>query len=179
MLANFLSVLRVLLLPFLLYTLKQDGDSVSPITVGLLLLAAVTDLADGYVARRFNQVSRLGEILDPLADKIFLGCLAAALVCWRDFPLWLLAMLVVRDLCIVAAGLFLLRTRLLVIPANRIGKYTTVCMVVTALSFIMGAPQTVKAPLIYAAAALLVGSSLSYARLLCQTLIRPPPRSQR
>jgi len=179
MLANFFSVLRLLLLPFVLYSLKQDGDAASPTTVVLLLLAAATDILDGYVARRFAQVSRLGQILDPLADKIFLGGLAASLLFWRDFPLWLLVMLVVRDVGIVLAGLFLLRTRNLVIPANRIGKCTTVCVVCTAVSFLLGAPGAVKLPLVYAAAALLVISSLSYVRLLGQTLIHSPSPSQR
>jgi CDP-diacylglycerol--glycerol-3-phosphate 3-phosphatidyltransferase len=179
MAANLISLLRVLLLPLALASLRQDGQTCSPATVALLLTAAATDLLDGYVARRFHQVSRLGQVLDPLADKIFLGGLGAALFLWRDFPLWLLAMLLGRDLGIVLAGLFLLRRRL-IIPANRFGKATTVCTTLTALSYAFGLSPALNRFLAAAAGLLLVLSALSYLRLLRRTLAAPaadPARS--
>lgn len=170
MAANLISILRVLLLPFLLYSLQQDGEYVSATTILLLLIAALTDLGDGYIARRFHQISDLGRILDPLADKIFLAGLVTALVLWRDFPLWLLCMLIGRDLGILLAAFFLLRTRDLVVPANKFGKCTTVCLGLASLSFIFGAPPALKTSLVYAAALLLIVSALSYIRLLMQIL---------
>ncbi len=164
MLANFLSVLRVLLIPFLLYFIAQ-GPAAQLQAVLLLLIAGVTDIGDGWVARRYNQVSRLGKILDPLADKIFLTCLLGGLVFWRDLPLWLLGMLFARDVAIVLVGGLLLRSQGLVIAANRWGKYTTVCMVLTALSYVLEAPASLRTGLSLAAAALVVVSSLSYAQL--------------
>ncbi|MDE2814352.1 MAG: CDP-alcohol phosphatidyltransferase family protein [Gemmatimonadota bacterium] len=164
MLANFLSVLRVLLIPFLLYFIAQ-GPVAQFQAVLLLLIAGITDIGDGWVARRYNQVSRLGKILDPLADKIFLACLLGGLVLWRDLPLWLLGMLFVRDLGIVLVGGLLLRLQGLVIAANRWGKYTTLCMVLTALSYVIETPASLRTGLVMAAAALVVVSSLSYAQL--------------
>ena len=164
MLANFLSVLRVLLIPFLLYFIAQ-GPAAQLQAVLLLLLAGATDIGDGWVARRYNQVSRLGKILDPLADKIFLACLLGGLALWRDLPLWLLVMLFVRDLGIVLVGGLLLRSQGLVIAANRWGKYTTLCMVLTALSYVIEIPASLRTGLIMTAAALVVVSSLSYAQL--------------
>ena len=164
MVANFLSVLRVLLIPFLLYFIAQ-GPTAQLQTVLLLLLAGATDIGDGWVARHYNQVSRLGKILDPLADKIFLACLLGGLVLWRNFPLWLLGMLFVRDLAIVLVGGLLLRSQGLVIAANRWGKYTTLCMALTAFSYVLEAPDNLRTGLGMAAAALVVVSSLSYAQL--------------
>ena len=164
MLANSLSILRVLLVPFLLYFIAQ-GPAAQLQAVLLLLIAGITDIGDGWVARRYNQVSRLGKILDPLADKIFLACLLGGLVLWRDLPLWLLGMLFVRDLTIVLIGGLLLRSQGLVIAANRWGKYTTFCMVLTALSYVLEAPASLRTGLGLAAAALVVVSSLSYAQL--------------
>ena len=171
MLANSLSVLRVLLIPFVLYFIAQ-GPAAQLQTVLLLLIAGATDLGDGWVARHYNQVSRLGKILDPLADKIFLTCLLGALVWWRDLPLWLLGMLLVRDLAIVLVGGVLLRSQGLVIAANRWGKYTTVCMALTALSYVLEVPSSVRTGLSLAAAALVVVSSLSYAQLAFRLLQR-------
>ena len=170
MLANLFSILRIVLVPFLLYSLKHDGATVSAATVALILLAAFTDLADGYLARRLNQVSQLGRILDPVADKIFLAAVAAALVAWRDFPAWLLAMLVARDAGILLAGLFILRSRKQVIPANRFGKYTTACMVAAILGHIVGVPAVAGDVLNGAAAMLLIASSLSYVSVLRRLL---------
>ena len=164
MLANLLSVLRVLLIPFLLYCIAQ-GPAAQLQAVLLLLIAGITDIGDGWVARRYNQVSRFGKILDPLADKIFLACLLGGLVLWRDFPLWLLGMLFVRDLGIVLMGGLLWRSQGLVIAANRWGKYTTFCMTLTALSYVVEAPSSLRTGLCLAAAVLVVVSSLSYARL--------------
>ena len=171
MLANFLSVLRVLLIPFLLYFIAQ-GPAAQLQAVLLLLIAGATDIGDGWVARHYDQVSRLGKILDPLADKIFLACLLGTLVHWRDLPLWLLAMLLVRDLAIVLVGGVLLRSQGLVIAANRWGKYTTVCMALTAFSYVLEAPFSLRTGLSLAAAALVVISSLSYAQVALRLLQR-------
>lgn len=164
MLANFLSVSRVLLIPLVLHFIAQ-GPAAQLQTTLLLFLAAATDIGDGWVARRYNQISRLGKMLDPLADKIFLACLLGGLVLWREFPLWLLGMLLVRDVGIVLAGGWLWRSRGLVIAANRWGKYTTCCMGFAALSYVLAAPASVRAGLGLAAAALVVISSASYVRL--------------
>ena len=171
MLANFLSVLRVLLIPFLLHFIAQ-GPTAQLQAILLLLIAGATDIGDGWVARRYNQVSRLGKILDPLADKIFLACLLGGLVLWRDLPLWLLVMLFVRDLGIVLVGGLLLRSQGLVIAANRWGKYTTLCMALTALSYVLEAPTSLRTGLGLTAAALVVISSLSYAQLALRLLQR-------
>ena len=174
MLANLFSILRIVLVPFLLYSLRHDAATVSAATVALILLAAFTDFADGYLARRLHQVSQLGRILDPVADKIFLAAVVAALVAWRDFPPWLLAMLVIRDAGILLAGLFILRSRKQVLPANRSGKYTTACMFAAVLCHIVGVPAVAREVLNGAAALLLLASSLSYVSTLRRILTTAP-----
>ena len=169
MLANFLSGLRVLLVPLLFHFISQ-GDQARWHTVVLLLFAAATDLGDGLVARRYGQTSRLGKILDPLADKIFLACLLGALVLWRDLPFWLLAMLFIRDLVIVLVSVSFLRSRGIVIAANRWGKYTTACMGFMALSHILQVPDLLRDGLIGLAAAMVIISSVSYAQLVRRLL---------
>ena len=165
MLANLLSGLRVLLIPFLFYFIAQ-GEVARLATVLLLLFAAATDLGDGLVARRYGQISRLGKVLDPLADKIFLACLLGALVYWRDLPPWLLGMLLVRDAVILLVSIWLLRARDLIVAANRWGKYTTATMGFMSLSYILHAPDMVRVILVMAAAAMVLVSSASYARLV-------------
>ena len=170
MVANVLSLFRVILIPFIILSLKDPGENALWTTLVLLSAAALSDLADGFVARRFNQVSRIGKILDPLADKVFLISVGYARVLWREFPSWLLAGLVVRDFGIIIAGAFLLGRHELVIPPNRIGKYTTTLLVLTAISFVLYSPETLRQVLVWLSALLLLGSSASYAVLLRKAL---------
>ncbi|MEW6752639.1 MAG: CDP-alcohol phosphatidyltransferase family protein [Candidatus Latescibacterota bacterium] len=166
MVANLLSVLRLLMLPPLLYVLQRSGPGVATGAMVLLAAAAATDLADGVLARRLGQTSRLGRVLDPLADKVLLGGLVFGLVAWRGFPPWVLVALLARDAAIVLAGSVLLGTRGLVIPANRLGKCATVSIVLAATTYLLDLPAAARTAAIGLAAAMLVLSSLGYVRVL-------------
>ncbi|MEE3233554.1 MAG: CDP-alcohol phosphatidyltransferase family protein [Candidatus Latescibacterota bacterium] len=169
MLANALSVSRIFLSLPLLYNLKS-GDNTTIITVSILLAAAATDLADGFVARHIGNISRTGKMLDPLSDKIFLAALVGGLVAWHNFPLWLLMMLIIRDLCIVTTGCYLLSTRGFVIAANRWGKATTACIGLTTLSYIINTPNVISVVLLVFSSLLIITSSIAYVRTLRRTL---------
>lgn len=162
MLPNLVSLYRVVTLPALLWSLRRDGEDLSALTLALLGTAAISDLVDGWLARRLGRSSRLGQILDPLADKLFLGGLALGLVLWRDFPAWLLVLLLVRDAAIVGAGALLLRRQRLVIPANRLGKASTVAMTLTAVAHVLATPLFLRQGLAVAAAVFLAISGLGY-----------------
>jgi cardiolipin synthase len=176
-LANALSVLRIALVPFIIYSLQQPQEQTVWWTLVLMATAALSDLADGFIARRFNQVSRTGRILDPLADKIFLMSVGFALVLWREFPTWLLLALLLRDLGIVIAGAFLLGRRDTVVSPNRIGKNTTAALVLTAVSFVLDTPDLVRVVLVWICALFLFLSSASYVQLL-RTMLggKAPPK---
>ncbi len=121
---NLVSLARILLTPFVGYFLWRGDNQSTLICAGLLVVAAITDFLDGYLARRLGQVTRLGIALDPICDKIFAGVLVVMLVLFRGFPVWLAAAIVGRDLVIVGAGLYLMRGRDIDMPSNLIGKYT-------------------------------------------------------
>lgn len=115
--ANKITVIRILLIPvFVLLAVYygqslQDGDPQEGLRLGAILVflaAAVSDGLDGYVARKYNQRSKLGAILDPIADK---GLLLAALLTltfinWGyHLPLWFPVVVITRDIVIVAGSL--------------------------------------------------------------------------
>ena len=176
LLPNALSLARLGLTPVIFYCLHRDGGTASSGTVVLLLIAIATDALDGMAARRLGQISRLGRILDPLADKVLVAAAGVALVLWYGFPIWLIALQVARDLAILGAGGFLLRSRHLVEAASRPGKAATAAMAVALLSFALGAPGAVRTVLVYATAVLLVWSSLDYIRVFAR-IIRGRGRS--
>ena len=131
--ANLLSLSRVLLIPFIGYYLWRGDNQATLICALLLIVAGITDVLDGFVARRLNQVSRLGMVLDPLADKILAVALVIMLIFFRGFPPWLAVVIVGRDLLILAAGMVLLKGSDIVVPSNLTGKYTF-----AAIAFLLG-----------------------------------------
>ena len=169
-LPNALSLLRIGLTPVILFCLHRDGGLASGTTIALLLIAIATDALDGLAARALGQVSRLGKILDPLADKLLVGAVGVALVLWYGFPIWLIALQVARDVAILGAGVFLWRSRHVVEPTSRLGKAATTAMGGTMLGFAFGVPAPAKAVLIYTTAVTLVWSSLDYIRILARII---------
>ena len=168
-LPNALSALRVALVPALLFSLRRDvetgGDTGASWFSGALLIgAAATDFLDGYCARRFGFVSRTGRILDPLADKIAVGGIGLALVVWFDFPAWLIALQLVRDAAIVAVGVYLFRTRELVLSASPLGKAATATMVLALAGYVFATPRGLAQAAVAAATTLLLASSIDYLR---------------
>jgi cardiolipin synthase len=124
-LPNALTGLRLLLAPVFLW-LYASGDVRHALPV--FAVAAGTDLLDGLAARLLGQHSRLGEILDPIADKLLAFCGLVALAWAGRVPVWLPALVVGRD-AVLVSGAFLLQAlgvaqRLRVIP-TRAGKYAT------------------------------------------------------
>jgi len=102
MLPNALSIIRIILtVPIVIALLK--GQYV--LTVWLFLLAGVTDALDGWIAKQFLFQSRLGSILDPMADKILLTCTFLTLYWVEILPLWLLILICAREIVIVAGAL--------------------------------------------------------------------------
>jgi cardiolipin synthase (CMP-forming) len=125
---NGLSVARILLTPAFVW-LIVDQDTTF---IGLLLFGVVvsTDWLDGYVARRTGQVSDLGKMLDPTADRLAIAAGLVALVVRGAFPLWAALLILVRDLAVVVVGVLLLVTRKVRIEVRFVGKVATFSLVV-------------------------------------------------
>jgi CDP-diacylglycerol--glycerol-3-phosphate 3-phosphatidyltransferase len=173
MLANGLSVARIFLAPAVVYGLYRDGQGVGPITLALMLVAGSTDFLDGWAARRWGQPSRLGRMLDPLADKLFIGCVCISLVLLRGFPLWLVILQVTRDVAIVGVGTFLLRSRQLVVPASTLGKIATWAMALSMLAHVLSLSAPWDSLSQGVTAVFIVASAGGYARSLVG-IVREP-----
>ncbi|MBT3342899.1 MAG: CDP-alcohol phosphatidyltransferase family protein [Gemmatimonadetes bacterium] len=171
-LANLLSACRLLLAPAVLWSLHREGTGHT--TLMLLLAGGATDLLDGYAARRLRQVSHAGKIIDPVADKVFIGAVCSGLAAWHGFPIWLLALQIVRDVVIVVIGALLLRSRGLVIGARPLGKAATAVMGFTLLTYLVPAPELLREVLIPTTGVLLVLSAARYAQQLILLLREDP-----
>lgn len=165
---NLVSLSRVFLTPVIGYYLALGDDRSTVICVVLLALAGISDGLDGYLARRRHQVTRLGISLDPIADKIFAGILVILLILYRDFPLWLAALIIGRDLLILAAGLVLLEGRKIVLPSNLTGKNAFGVIVILLVSYVIRFPFGILLTT-YLSAGLIVLSTINYARVFIRT----------
>jgi cardiolipin synthase len=99
---NLISILRILLIVPIAAALLHDERLVA---LGLFFVAAVSDLLDGFIAKRFGWQSALGGVLDPAADKLLLATSFVVLAVMHLVPLWLMATAVARDLIIVGGAL--------------------------------------------------------------------------
>jgi CDP-diacylglycerol--glycerol-3-phosphate 3-phosphatidyltransferase len=162
-LANLLSISRLLLLPFVVLCLLANTPGYNRLALGLLLLAGLTDYLDGIAARRRNEISRLGKILDPVADKLFLGGLGLVLVFLRGLPVWFVALFVIRDLLILTAAYLLFLNRDIVLTSNWLGKVTTFVLLLTLVVYTISWPA-VELPLVYLGGGLVIASGVIYTR---------------
>ncbi|HBE73864.1 MAG TPA: CDP-alcohol phosphatidyltransferase family protein [candidate division Zixibacteria bacterium] len=132
---NLLSLSRIAMMPFILLALRHGWDGV---LLALMLLAVATDFLDGLLARRLGQVSDLGKILDPAADKVCIGSMVIALWLWRGFPWWAAALILFRDLMIIIGGLALIGRTKEVPASNLPGKWAAAAMAGAIVCYAMG-----------------------------------------
>lgn len=121
-LPNLISVFRLFLVPVFAILYFSDLKSGHLMAGFVFLFAAVSDILDGYIARRFDLISALGHILDPLADKCMQCTAAICLSIDGIIPLWLAVILVCKELLLMFGSCILFRRYTDCIPANVFGK---------------------------------------------------------
>ncbi len=159
--SNLLSISRVLFLIPIYYLLKLQNSTGNYIAATLMILAAATDTFDGRLARRLNQVSNYGRILDPVADKICIAVIAVLLVTMKDLPLWYVIVIISRDLAILLLGLLLVFKTKIVVESNVVGKVTVTALAVVVIAFTLEL-DPVKWIFLWCSVVLLAASSVSY-----------------
>lgn len=165
--SNLLTLARLLMLPAALRAMQQpDGRWRALSALGI---AMVTDALDGPVARWRHEVSPLGQVLDPIADKLMLDLTALTLSRTRTFPWWATALLLGRDLGIVLGGILLYRHKSEISVAHPAGKATTLALTAALLLYIADGPRSGK-PALYIAMTPFALSLLIYAQRLLRLL---------
>ncbi len=120
---NLVSIFRILFIPAVFY-LFEDLNSYRWYIITLIILFALFDNLDGYLARKFNQITELGKIIDPFVDKLFIISITILLYLHRLLPIWFLTIVILRDLLIMLAGFFLIKKIERVPASDFIGKLT-------------------------------------------------------
>lgn len=132
---NILTTIRFLLIPIFLWIFYSNVDNNILYATYIFILAGITDILDGYIARTFNMITKWGIALDPLADKLMQ---ITVLVCFTDkgyLPLWVIIVIGIKELLMILGALFLYYfVDKTVIPANKYGKVATVSFYVAILA---------------------------------------------
>jgi cardiolipin synthase len=122
-LPNGVSMLRLLGVPLFLWLVLGPEADIWALVV--LMLSGVTDWLDGYLARRLDQTSKLGEILDPVADRLYILAVVVGLACRDIVPWWVAVVLPLRDLLLWALVPFLRTRGYSALPVHFLGKAAT------------------------------------------------------
>jgi len=127
-LPNGITMLRVGIMPVLFFLLSDPGRMWSLIIAVLFIMAALTDLLDGYVARKYHIVTNIGKFLDPIADKIIINTAMIPMIPIRRIPAWIVSLIIIRDF-IVDGIRNIATSEGMIIDASKLGKRKTLCQI--------------------------------------------------
>ena len=165
-LPNKLTVLRVIMIPFFVAALLYDGganQNMRYVAAALFIIASLTDMLDGKIARKYNLVTNFGKFMDPLADKLLV---CSALICMielRELPAWMVIIIISREF-IISGFRLVASDNGVVIAASYWGKFKTTFQMIGVVLLIFNIPalSMVTTIVIWIALALTVISLVDY-----------------
>ena len=131
---NLVTSIRIILVPVIFILLAKEASLIW--IYALIIIFALSDILDGYLARTLNQVSDLGKILDPLIDKTGIAVFLVYVVIFKNFPVWAMIAVIAKDVLILLGGMVLIKTKKEIPTANLWGKATLCVWGCVLLSYI-------------------------------------------
>ena len=141
-LPNKLTILRVILIPFFVAALLAGGGQIPVLrylAAAIFIVASLTDMLDGKIARKYNLVTNFGKFMDPLADKLLVCAALICLVELRQIPAWMVIVIVSREFTISGFRLVAAEQGI-VIAASYWGKFKTTFQMIAVILMILNLP---------------------------------------
>jgi len=136
--SNSLSFLRLLLVIPAWFAFNNFDENLARYSVAAIgVIATITDILDGYLARKLNQITEFGKVIDPLADKVLIVFVVLNLFLIGEIPDYYFYMIVARDLLILTGGLIVSKKLGKVLPSDYIGKATVLAISLTLLMILL------------------------------------------
>ncbi|MFY8205038.1 MAG: CDP-diacylglycerol--glycerol-3-phosphate 3-phosphatidyltransferase [Actinomycetes bacterium] len=163
---NFLTTIRIIVVPILAWLLFREdaaSDSNRLIAGVLFIIAALTDIADGTIARRWNLITNFGKIFDPIADKALIGVALVGLSYLNLLDWWFTWVILARELFVTFLRFWVINKG--VIPASRGGKLKTIMQIIAISFYPLPLPETVSLlaeVLMYVAVILTLATAVDY-----------------
>ena len=161
---NLISFFRVILIIPVGYLLIYQFEKSNTIIIFLLILMYITDILDGYAARKFDQVTELGKTLDPIADKIAVVIIALIIFFKGLIPTWFFLIIIIRDVLILSFGIYLKSKKKVTLMSNFPGKLAVLSIGIILLFSIINSELFIKINgyLYYISTTLILFSSYLY-----------------
>jgi CDP-diacylglycerol--glycerol-3-phosphate 3-phosphatidyltransferase len=166
-LPNKLTIFRVILIPFFLFFLYTSfwGSANAYIAVAIFIVASLTDLLDGKIARKYNMVTNFGKFMDPLADKLLVCSAMIALVDLGKLAGWIVIIIIAREF-IISGFRLIASDNGVVIAASYWGKFKTTFQMIMIILLVLDLPlpymNVINMAFVYIALALTVVSLVDY-----------------
>jgi len=166
-LPNIITMLRIGIIPVLFFLMASPGSTWSLVIALLFIIAALTDLLDGYIARKYEIVTTMGKFLDPIADKIIVNTAMILMIPIGRIPAWAVAITIIRDITVDGMR-SIASAEGLVIDASSLGKKKTLCQTIAVSALIIHYPflgvdaHAVGLMILYIALFLTIYSGLDY-----------------
>jgi CDP-diacylglycerol---glycerol-3-phosphate 3-phosphatidyltransferase len=159
---NVLTMLRVVAVPVIVVALLDRTQHGDVIAAAVFTVAAITDGLDGYIARRRQEVTTFGKLMDPLADKLLVIAALIALVSLNRLAAWIAMVIIARELAVTGLRALAVEQGM-VLSASWLGKLKTALQVAAVIALIVWDPTPVAVDLlVYAAVAVTVWSGADY-----------------
>ena len=163
---NFLTTIRIIVVPILAWLLFKESaetDTNRIIAGTIFIVAALTDIADGTIARRWNLITNFGKIFDPIADKALIGVALIGLSYLNLLDWWFTWVILARELFVTFLRFWVINKG--VIPASRGGKLKTITQIVAISFYLLPLPESfsiVGEIIMYAAVILTLATAVDY-----------------
>lgn len=142
---NLLTILRIILVPVYLMIFFSNMENKILIAGLVFILAGISDVLDGYIARKYNLQTKLGTVLDPFADKLMMFAILISFAIAGFIPLWILLALGIKEIMMILGGSILYFSKAnLVVPSNTYGKFATVLFYAATLSIVFKFPVRIS-----------------------------------
>lgn len=176
-LPNILTMMRLFLIPVFIYLFFSGTEEAHVYALLIYLLAGLTDVLDGYLARKYQVISVTGIVLDPLADKLMLLTALICLAMDGIVPPWILAVILAAEGTLILAGLFMyFRKNKDNIPSNKFGKAATVAFAVAVCLMVLLPSHPVSFGVLLLALLMKLTSVVSYSK---RFIVRHLPKTKK
>ncbi|HOF04024.1 MAG TPA: CDP-diacylglycerol--glycerol-3-phosphate 3-phosphatidyltransferase [Syntrophales bacterium] len=182
-LPNTITMVRISFVPVLFLLLLSPGQTMSLVIAALFIAVSLTDMLDGYVARRYGIVTTLGKFLDPIADKLVINTAMILMIPIGRIPAWVVAIIVIRDFAVDGIR-NISSSEGYVIQASWLGKQKTLCQVFAVSALMIHYPflgadaHVVGTTILFLALILSIYSGLDYlAKFYRNILLRKGDRN--
>lgn len=166
-LPNTITMLRIGIIPILFFLLLSPGPTGSLVIAALFIIACLTDLLDGYIARKYMLVTTIGKLLDPIADKLIVNAAMILMIPIGRIPAWIAVVTIIRDITVDGIR-SIASSEGIIIQASRLGKQKTLTQIIAISALMIHYPlfgidaHMVGIAVLYLALFLTVYSGLDY-----------------